>query len=141
MPVSLLYQRSATPVWDANFNIHTGTIDEMRNQGMLSNIQNNSLKKSISTYYSFLRERIREDWNRDLIADWRKFLRDNYQIILTGEIPMEDLIEFVKHDKSVSTRIKELKVPRNIVHNLNWAINLAEETRQLIKDELGETHE
>ena len=125
--------------WDANFNIHTGAIDEMKNQGIFSNIQNDALKKAINKYYSFLNAKIREDWNRDLVDDWRRFLRDNYHIILTEET-LENPIEFVKHDKSVSTRMKELKGPTQYrVNNLKWAINLAEEALQLIKDELGES--
>ena len=128
-------------VWDNNFNIQTGAIDEMKNLGMFANIQNDTLKKAINKYYGFLQARIREDWNRDLITDWRKFLRDNYHIILTEEIlSLENPIEFVKHDKSVSTRIKEFVGPTQYrVNNVNIAINLAEEVLQLIKDELSES--
>jgi len=128
-------------VWDNNFNIQTGAIDEMKNLGIFANIQNDTLKKSINKYYGFLQARIREDWNRDLITDWRKFLRDNYHIILTEEIlSLENPIEFVKHDKSVSTRIKEFVGPTQYrVTNVNIAINLAEEVLQLIKDELSES--
>jgi len=127
--------------WDINFHIQTGTIDEMKNLGMFSNIKNDALKKAINQYYGFLQRRIREDWNRDLNAEWRKFLRDNYNIILSGVGPsLENPIEFVKGDKLVSTRIQELEGPTRFrFRNVKFAINLAEEVLRLIKDELGES--
>ena len=82
---------------------------------------------------------IRQDWNRDLITDWRKFLLENYDIIPSEEIlSMVNPIEFVKDNKSVSTRIRALEGPAQYrFYNVNIAINLAEEVIQLIKEEVS----
>jgi len=127
-------------VWDYNVNIQTSSIDEMKNLGIFSSIKNNALKKSINKYYGFLPQ-IRQDWNRDLITDWRKFLVDNYDIIPSEEVlHLVNPIEFIKHNKSVSTRIRSLEGPAQYrFENVNIAINFAEEVIQLIQDEIGES--
>ncbi|WP_299159364.1 DUF6090 family protein [uncultured Eudoraea sp.] len=125
-------------VYDYNVNIQTSSIDEMKNLGIFSNIKNNALKKAINKYYGFMPQ-IRQDWNRDLITDWRKFLLENYDIIPSEEIlSMVNPIEFVKDNKSVSTRIRALEGPAQYrFYNVNIAINLAEEVIQLIKEEVS----
>ena len=125
-------------VYDYNINIQTSSIDEMKNLGIFSNIKNNALKKAINKYYGFMPQ-IRQDWNRDLITDWRKFLLENYDIIPSEEIlSMVNPIEFVKDNKSVSTRIRALEGPAQYrFYNVNIAINLAEEVIQLIKEEVS----
>jgi len=127
-------------VWDYNVNIQTSSIDEMKNLGIFSNIQSNALKKSINKYYGFMPQ-IRQDWNRGLITDWRKFLLNNYDIIPSEEIQsLVNPIEFVKSNKSVSNRIKGLEGPAQYrLENVNIAINLAKEVIKLIKDEIGDS--
>lgn len=127
-------------VWDFNVNIQTSSIDEMKNLGLFSSIQNNLLKKSINKYYGSILL-IKEDWNRDLIVDWRKFMLDNYDIIPSEELlSVVNPIEFVKHNKSVSNRIKGLEGPAQYrFSNINISILLAEEALQLIKEEINES--
>lgn len=127
-------------VWDFNVNIQTSSIDEMKNLGLFSNIQNNLLKKAINEYYGSILL-IQEDWNRDLISDWRKFMLDNYDIIPSEELlSVVNPIEFVKYNKSVSNRIKGLEGPAQYrLSNINISINLAEEALQLIEEEISES--
>ncbi len=127
-------------VFDYNVNIQNSSIEEMKNLGIFSNIENNALKKSINKYYGFLPQ-IRQDWNRELIKDWRKYLLENYDVIPAEEILfLVNPIEFVKNNKSVSNRIQGLEGPAQYrLSNINIAINLAEEALQLIKDEISES--
>lgn len=125
--------------WDLNAEIQTGTIDEMNNLGAFSNIQNDTLKKAINRYYSFIHTRFaQKDWNRDLTIDWRKFWRDNFEIVLSeGISSLENPIDLIKDNRAVSIRINELVGPAIFRYrNVNIAVDLAEEVRRLIRDEL-----
>lgn len=109
--------------------INKNVLDELKNTGLFSAIENDSLKNAINTYYSFVnRNFIINDWNEDLTISWRGFLRDTYGV-LTMEFPNRyDPLSFVKSNEPVQIRIHEMVGPaRYRSGNASHAITLAED--------------
>ncbi len=109
--------------------INKNILDELKNTGLFSTIKNDSLKKSINTYYSFVNTNfLIDDWNKDLAISYRNFLRDNYGV-LTMELYFKDNpIRFVEQNEPVQIRLYEMIGPARFrSNNASKAILLAED--------------
>ncbi len=121
-----------------NTVINKNVLDELKSTGLFSAINNESLKKAINSYYSFVdRHFILEDWNENLTDSWREFLRDNYGVLTMEVYSIGDPISFVKQNDPVQTRMYEMIGParfRSI--NASKAILLAQDVINEIKGEI-----
>ena len=124
-----------------NTVINKNVLDELKNTGLFSAIKNDSLKKAINIYYSYVdRHFITEDWNENLTDSWREFLRDNYGILTMERFSLEDPISFVKQNDPVQTRMIEMIGPATFrSNNASEAISLAQDVIELINGELKTT--
>ena len=117
--------------------INKNVIDELKNVGLFSAITNESLKKAINTYYSFVDAHFQqEDWNEHLTSTWREFLRDNFGILITDISMVDDFMEAAKSNELVLIRMKELIGPAKYrSNNASIAISLAEDILRVINNE------
>jgi len=117
--------------------INKNVIDELKNVGLFSAITNESLKKAINTYYSFVNAHFQQqDWNERLTSTWREFLRDNFGILVTDISKADNFIAFVKSNELISIRMKELISPAKYrSENSSIAISLAEDILRMINNE------
>ena len=121
-----------------NVVINKNVIDELKNIGLFSAITNDSLKKAINTYYSFVDAHFeQEDWNEHLTRTWREYLRDNFGVLINQSSEMDDFVEFVKSNEHVLIRLKEMINPAKYRSgNASEAISLAEDILRLIDNDL-----
>ena len=62
--------------------INSSVVDEMVNTGLFSNIKDEKIKSAIMDYYAFVDAYfLNDDWNQNLTAGWREYLRNNYDIV------------------------------------------------------------
>lgn len=108
--------------------INKNILDELKSTGLFSNIKNDSVKKSINKYYSYVNINfLIDDWNQDLAISWRNFLRDKYGILTMELYFKEDPIRFVQQNEPVQVRIYEMIGPARFrSKNASQAILLAE---------------
>jgi len=118
--------------------INKNVLDELKSTGLFSAIKNDSLKKVINTYYSYVDRRfLREDWNENLTSSWREFLRDSYGVLTQERYSIDDPLSFVKQNKPVQTRMYEMIGPARFrSRNASEAISLAQDVINEIKGEL-----
>jgi len=121
-----------------NVVINRDVIDELKSIGLFSSITNESLKKAINAYYSFVGAHFeQEDWNERLTRTWREYLRDNFGVLINQTSKIDDFIEFVKSNEMVLVRMKEMIEPAAYrSSNASNAISLAEDILKLINGEL-----
>ena len=109
------------PFIDIYFNY--SAIDEIKNQGLLSDLKNDALKKNINDYYYHL------DWkfgpqstNRkyQLAKDLRIYLRDHHGISCNYPPPTERIIQVINEDQKVVIMLKDLI---RTSHNHYWITN------------------
>jgi hypothetical protein len=129
-----LFYSGLTPKIAINKNV----IDELKNIGLFSAITNDSLKKAVNTYYGFVDENFeQEDWNEHLTREWREFLRDNYGVLINEISTKDDIMELVKSNEPLRTRMKEMIQPAHYrSNNASKAISFAEDVLRVIKKEL-----
>ncbi|WP_179345369.1 DUF6090 family protein [Winogradskyella ursingii] len=109
--------------------INKNILDELKSTGLFSNIKNDSLKKSINKYYSFVNSNfLIDDWNKDLAISYRTFLRDNYGV-LTMELYFKDNpLKFIQQNEPVQVRIYEMIGPARFrSNNASIAIDLGKD--------------
>jgi len=121
-----------------NVVINRDVIDELKSIGLFSSITNDSLKKAINTYYSYVSGHFeQEDWNEYLTRTWREYLRDNFGVLINQTSEMDDFIEFVKSNEQILVRMKEMVEPAEYrSEKASIAISLAEDILRLINNEL-----
>jgi len=109
--------------------VNKNVLDELKNTGLYSAIKNDSLKKAINNYYTFVnRNFLIEDWNEGLTTSWREFLRDKYGVLTMQLYFKDDPLSFVKLNESVRVRIHEMIGPARFRSgNASKAIDLAED--------------
>ncbi len=103
-----LYQLN-NPFLDIYFN-HSA-IDEINNLGVLSDLENDSLKKNINDYYYHLKWKFgAQSTNRryELAKDLRVYLRDNHGISCNYPPHPERIIQIIKEDQKVVIMLKDL---------------------------------
>ncbi len=97
------------PFIDIYFN-HSA-IDEINNLGVLSNLENDSLKKNINDYYYHLEWKFGpQSTNRryELAKDLRVYLRDNHGISCNYPPHPGRIIQVIKEDQNVVIMLKDL---------------------------------
>ena len=109
--------------------INKNILDELKSTGLFSTIKNDSLKKSINTYYSYVNSNfLLDDWNKDLAISYRAFLRDNYGV-LTMELYFKDnILKFIQQNEPVQVRMYEMIGPARFrSNNASTAIDLGKD--------------
>ena len=96
-----------------NLVIDKNVLDELKNSNLFSAIRNDSLKRVINSYYSYLNSNfLLDDWNEELTFSWRVFLRDNYGVLTRSLYGMDDdPLEFLKRNEAVQVRVQEMIGP------------------------------
>ncbi len=118
-----IWKGAIPDTFNVDFNIKTFTwinrprkmvvnyyaMEEFKNAGIYSQLQNQKLKNLLSDYYSGL------DWffggddvgaSRGSLDELNNYVRDNYQILM-GDLPMlSDPIEVIKNDPAMIVRLR-----------------------------------
>ena len=109
--------------------INKNILDELKSTGLFSTIKNDSLKKSINKYYSYVNSNfLIDDWNKDLAISYRSFLRDNYGVLTMELYFKSNPLKFIQKNEPVQVRIYEMIGPARFrSNNASKAINLGKD--------------
>jgi len=100
-------------------------MEEFKNSGLYSNLNNQQLKNLLNEYYTDLEWFFRQDefGQNESIIDLRNYLRDNYNLRLTDIPLMNEPLALIKNDPGFIVRL------RDVQGSATWRLNSAKTSK------------
>ena len=119
-------------------------VEEIKNQGLFSQIANNQLKKQVNDYYKHI------DWVfgdaiiihfQSEAQEFGNYLRDTYGVINTDMSTIDDPIEFLRQHQDVRLKLRSI-INDTYYHALEMTRSRkqAEDLIRAIQDEISPNH-